>query len=83
MGNLTHLRIKVDEAWYYPGASNRYFGNGAFSKTIVYPIFIVGLAVDYPAIMQYNYEPIENFDPLMRPNGPDSRLTHYISRRLQ
>ena len=82
LGNLTHLGIKVDEAWYYPGASHTDFGNGAFGATIVRPIFIVGLAVEDRAIMQHNYEPVNNFDPLMRPNGPHSRLTHYVSRRL-
>ena len=82
LGNLTHLGIKVDEAWYYPGASHTDFGHGAFGATIVRPIFIVGLAVEDRAIMQHNYEPIDNFDPLMRPNGPHSRLVHYVSRRL-
>lgn len=81
LGNLTHLGIEVAEAWYYPGSSHTNLGNGAIGKTIVPPVFIVGLAKDNPEILEHHYEQMNRFDPLMQPNGPGSRLNHYVSRR--
>src|SRR5438045_410384 len=55
LGNLTHLRIEVVEAWYYPGSSHTNFGNDAWGATIIRPLFVVGLAEDDSEILIHHY----------------------------
>lgn len=79
--NLDHFGIRINEAWYYPGANETDWGNGAHGATIVHPSFIVGLTEQNSEVERHHFEPIEHFDPLLHPNGPRSRFTHYIPIR--
>jgi hypothetical protein len=83
LANLGHFGIKVNEAWYYGGASNSYIGNGAFGKTIVPPSLVVGLTEYDSEILNHNFVLIEHFDPSGHPNGPDSRFTHYVQKQIK
>jgi len=79
-GNFSHFNIQVDEAWYYEGASEKYFDANSIGKTIVPPSLIVGLSNKSSEILEHFFEPIDHFDPLVRPNGPQSRYAHYVRK---
>lgn len=81
--NLSYSGVNPIEAWYYAGSSTTHFGNGAEGMTIVPPLFIVGLAKDDADMIRLHFQAMESFDPGLQPNGPGSRLTHYVRKSVK
>ncbi len=82
-GNLNHFGIQINDAWYYEGASNTYLGNFAFDQTIVPPFLVVDLTEQSSAILKHYFQPIEDFNPSVCPNGLQSKWMHYVKKQIK